>query len=154
MYPQRQSRSRSRRVAFLCLVAVGRPQPRSLGIRQGLGDQGICFAPMSFRWIHSQRIPKSLREIKGGLLVSEGKLRHPGKMPAPDHSTLAYANRHCPWQVYETPFTLLYEHVPAKWKSAQRALALELPAKRLRLGSGDRFAAFALVPIALQEKPG
>lgn len=81
-------------------------------------------------------------------------MRHPGKMPAPDHSTLAYANRHCPWQVYETPFTLLYEHVPAKWNSAQRAPACELPAKPFRLDSTDHVAVVALRAIALQVKLG
>lgn len=71
------------------------------------------------------------REIKEGLLVSEGKLRHPGKMSAPDHSTLAYANRHCSWQAFETLFTQLYEHVSANLNSVQRVPALELAEKLL-----------------------
>ena len=50
---------------------------------------------------------KSLREIEEGMRASEGKLRHLGMKEAPAHSTLAYANQHRPWQVYEELFTLL-----------------------------------------------
>ena len=47
---------------------------------------------------------QSLREICGGLAASEGKLRHLGLSAAPARSTLAYANRQRPWQIYETVF--------------------------------------------------
>ena len=47
---------------------------------------------------------QSLREICGGLAASEGKLRHLGLSAAPPRSTLAYANRQRPWQIYETVF--------------------------------------------------
>jgi hypothetical protein len=47
---------------------------------------------------------KSLREITGGLAASEGKLRHLGLPEAPRRSTLAYANKHRPWQLYEEMF--------------------------------------------------
>ncbi len=50
---------------------------------------------------------QSLREICGGLAASEGKLRHLGLSAAPARSTLAYANRHRPWQLYETVFEQL-----------------------------------------------
>jgi len=46
----------------------------------------------------------SLREICGGLASSVGKLRHLGVMSSPKRSTLAYANEHRPWQLYETVF--------------------------------------------------
>ena len=46
---------------------------------------------------------KSLREICGGLACAEGKLSHLG-ITAPSRSTLAYANEHRPWQVYQTLF--------------------------------------------------
>jgi len=52
---------------------------------------------------------KSLREICGGLAASEGKLRHLGLPGAPPRSTLAYANAHRPWQVYQTVFHQLLE---------------------------------------------
>ena len=47
---------------------------------------------------------RSLREICNGLAASEGKLRHLGIPKAPCRSTLAYANEHRPWQLYETVF--------------------------------------------------
>jgi hypothetical protein len=50
---------------------------------------------------------KSLREICGGLAASEGKLRHLGLPQAPPRSTLAYANEHRPWQLYEDVFQQL-----------------------------------------------
>jgi hypothetical protein len=50
---------------------------------------------------------KSLREICGGLAASEGKLKHLGVPQAPSRSTLAYANEHRPWQLYEELFDRL-----------------------------------------------
>jgi len=46
----------------------------------------------------------SLREICGGLACCEGKLKHLGIPLAPKRSTLAYANEHRPWQLYQTLF--------------------------------------------------
>ena len=50
----------------------------------------------------------SLREITGGLRSCEGKLRHPG-IPSPSRSTLAYANEHRPWQLYQKLFLQLLQ---------------------------------------------
>jgi hypothetical protein len=47
---------------------------------------------------------KSLREITEGLQASKGKLKHLGLPEAPARSTLAYANSHRAWQLYETVF--------------------------------------------------
>ena len=52
---------------------------------------------------------RSLREICGGLAASEGKLRHLGLPAAPPRSTLAYANEHRPWELYQTVFYQLLE---------------------------------------------
>jgi hypothetical protein len=60
---------------------------------------------------------KSLHEICGGLAASEGKLRHFGLPQAPSRSTLAYANEHRPWQ--------LYEDVVPQLLSQCRALAVQ-----------------------------
>jgi hypothetical protein len=46
----------------------------------------------------------SLREICGGLATAMGKLVHLGLDKAPPRSTLAYANKHRPWEVYEDVF--------------------------------------------------
>jgi len=56
---------------------------------------------------------KSLREICGGLAASEGKLRHLGLPQAPPRSTLAYANEHRPWQLYEEVFGQLFTQCQA-----------------------------------------
>ena len=53
------------------------------------------------------QLGRSLREICGGLAASQGKLRHLGLSAAPPRSTLAYANRQRPWQIYETVFQQL-----------------------------------------------
>jgi Transposase DDE domain/Domain of unknown function (DUF4372) len=45
----------------------------------------------------------SLREICGGLASCEGRLAHLG-ITAPSRSTLAYANEHRPWQLFEAVF--------------------------------------------------
>ena len=46
----------------------------------------------------------SLREICGGLASCFGKARHLGLQKTPKRSTLAYANEHRPWQLYEKLF--------------------------------------------------
>jgi len=51
----------------------------------------------------------SLREICGGLSTALGKLTHVGLKEAPSRSTLAYANQHRPWQLFESMFYSLYD---------------------------------------------
>src|SRR5664280_2709270 len=46
----------------------------------------------------------SLREICGGLACCEGQLKHLGVPVAPKRSTLAYANEHRPWELYQAVF--------------------------------------------------
>ena len=46
----------------------------------------------------------SLREISGGLSTALGKLAHLGLKEAPSRSTLSYANKHRPWQLFEAVF--------------------------------------------------
>lgn len=50
---------------------------------------------------------RSLREICGGLAATEGRLKHLGLDGAPKRSSLAYANQHRPWQLYQSVFELL-----------------------------------------------
>ncbi len=52
---------------------------------------------------------QSLREICGGLAGCEGKLKHLGVLQAPKRSTLAYANEHRPWELFETVFGSLFQ---------------------------------------------
>lgn len=62
------------------------------------------FVAMQFCHLGGAR---SLREITAGLAASEGKLRHLGVERAPTRSTLAYANEHRSWQIYEDVFKRL-----------------------------------------------
>jgi hypothetical protein len=46
----------------------------------------------------------SLREVCGGLAGCEGKLKHLGVSESPKRSTLSYAKKHRPWELYEMIF--------------------------------------------------
>lgn len=46
----------------------------------------------------------SLREICGGLATALGRVVHLGLKQAPKRSTLAYANEHRPWELYQRVF--------------------------------------------------
>jgi DDE family transposase/uncharacterized protein DUF4372 len=70
---------------------------------RGFSSWGQFIAMLFCQLGHAQ----SLREICGGLAASEGKLRHLGLPEAPSRSTLAYANEHRPWQLYQTIFQQL-----------------------------------------------
>lgn len=76
---------------------------------------------------------KSLREITEGLQASEGKLRHLGLSEAPARSTLAYANEHRPWQLFETVFHQLLANCRRRLGPAKAAAQLGLPGKLLSL---------------------
>lgn len=51
----------------------------------------------------------SLREICGGLASCLGKLKHLGVESAPKRTTLSYANKHRPWQLYQKVFYQLLD---------------------------------------------
>ena len=52
---------------------------------------------------------KSLREVCMGLASCESPLKHLGLSETPKKSTLAYANEHRPWELYQTMFYQLLE---------------------------------------------
>ena len=74
----------------------------------------------------------SLREICGGLSCCLGKLIHLGVRDAPKRSTLSYANKHRPWELYENVFYQLLEkcqlQTPGKTKFRFRNKLLSLDA--------------------------
>jgi hypothetical protein len=76
---------------------------------------------------------KSLREITQGLQASEGKLKHLGLPEAPARSTLAYANGHRPWELFETVFHQLLGRCQKRLGLAKAAGKLGLPGKLLSL---------------------
>jgi len=77
---------------------------------------------------------QSLREIYEGLQASEGKLVHLGVAKAPKHSTLAYANQHRPWEIYQDLFLALLGHLRAKLPTYAKT-PLVVPGKLFRLDS-------------------
>jgi uncharacterized protein DUF4372/DDE family transposase len=62
---------------------------------------------------------KSLREICGGLACAEGKLSHLG-ITAPKRTTLAYANEHRPWRLYQSVFFQLLARCQAVAKGRRK----------------------------------
>jgi hypothetical protein len=72
---------------------------------------------------------QSLREIVGGLASCEGRLAHLG-ITAPSRSTLAYANAHRPWQLYQRIFYQLLARCQAiapgkKFRFKNKLLSLD-----------------------------
>jgi len=61
----------------------------------------------------------SLREIAGGLRSCEGKLKHLG-ITAPAKSSLAYANEHRPWELYQEVFQKLFDRCQSQINLGKR----------------------------------
>ena len=73
----------------------------------------------------------SLREICGGLATAMGKLTHLGVSQAPTRSTLAYANAHRPWQLYQTVFEELLTECQGLAARKQRRFRFKNPLRSL-----------------------
>jgi len=69
----------------------------------------------------------SLREICGGLATATGKLVHLGLHQAPTRSTLAYANTHRPWQLYQTVFEELLKSCQSLAATKKRRFRFKHP---------------------------
>jgi Domain of unknown function (DUF4372)/Transposase DDE domain len=72
---------------------------------------------------------QSLREICGGLASCEGRLAHLG-VTGPRRSTLAYANAHRPWELYQAVFYQLLDRCravagPKKFRFKAKLLSLD-----------------------------
>jgi Transposase DDE domain/Domain of unknown function (DUF4372) len=74
---------------------------------------------------------RSLREITGGLAASEGKLRHLGVERAPTRSTLAYANEHRSWKIYEDVFGQLVSLCQGEAKAKKTRFRFKHPVMSL-----------------------
>jgi len=64
---------------------------------------------------------KSLREICGGLASCQGKLSHLGLSEAPKRSTLAYANEHRSWHLYESLYYRVLRRLQAALPTPQQS---------------------------------
>lgn len=73
----------------------------------------------------------SLREICGGLATAMGKLVHLGMRKAPARSTLAYANEHRPWELYEEVFYSLLGQCSALAATKGRTFRFKNPLRSL-----------------------
>lgn len=73
----------------------------------------------------------SLREICGGLATAMGKLVHLGLRRAPTRSTLAYANEHRPWQLYQAVFEDLLKNCQALAATKKRRFRFKHPLRSL-----------------------
>jgi hypothetical protein len=93
------------RIDFERLVAQTGAEHRAKGLSSWSQFVGMMFC--QFGRAHS------LREIEGGLKSCEGKLAHLG-IEAPKRSSLSYANRHRPWELFEKVFHALFDKVAAK----------------------------------------
>jgi Transposase DDE domain/Domain of unknown function (DUF4372) len=73
---------------------------------------------------------QSLREITGGLASCEGRLEQWG-IQAPKRSTLAYANQHRPWQLFQNVYYRTFERCRAelgmktKFRFSNRLLSID-----------------------------
>ena len=92
------------RTEFESLVKQTKAQYRSKGVSSWSQLVAMMFCQLGRA--------HSLREIEGGLESCEGKLSHLG-IEAPARSSLAYANAHRPWELFEQVFHGLYGKVAA-----------------------------------------
>jgi hypothetical protein len=93
------------RIEFERIVKETRAEYRSKGLSSWSQFVAMLFCQLGRA--------HSLREIEGGLKSCEGKLAHLG-IEAPVRSSLSYANKHRPWQLFERVFYGLFEKVSAK----------------------------------------
>jgi hypothetical protein len=100
------------RVSFLRLVRQWGAERHA----KGFSSWDQCVAMLFCQFAQA----KSLREISDGLAITCGKLSHLGLSAAPAKSTLAYANAHRPWQLYQNTFfhlrDLCHSESPGKKK--------------------------------------
>lgn len=93
------------RIEFERLVGQTRAEYRAKGLSSWSQFVAMLFCQLGRA--------HSLREVEGGLKSCEGKLTHLG-IKAPVRSSLSYANRHRPWQLFEGVFYALFDKVAAK----------------------------------------
>jgi hypothetical protein len=110
------------RTAFQQAVVATRAERHARGF-----DCWTQFVAMLFCHVGKAQ---SLREICGGLASCEGKLQQLGVGSAPKRSTLAYANEHRPWQLFQAVFYQLLDRCrtvagPKKFRFKNKLLSLD-----------------------------
>jgi hypothetical protein len=109
------------RTAFQQAVVATKAERHARGF--GSWDQFVAMLFCQLGRAHS------LREICGGLASCEGKLTHLGAR-VPKRATLAYANQHRPWQLFQVVFYQLLERCQAvapakKFRFKNKLLSLD-----------------------------
>jgi hypothetical protein len=104
-------------------------------VRQHQGERGAkgfsCWDQFVAMLFCQMGGANSLREICGGLGTAMGKLVHLGLRQAPTRSTLAYANAHRPWQLYQTVFEDLLKSCQALAATKKRRFRFKHPLRSL-----------------------
>lgn len=90
----------------------------------------------------------SLREITNGLKCCLGKLVHLGIKKAPGRSTLAYANAHRPWELYQDLFFETYAHFQAHGGLGARKARFRFKNKLLSFDSTTISLCLSIFPWA------
>ena len=111
------------RAAFARAVHAHRAEHGAKGF--SCGDQFVAMLFCQMGAAHS------LREICGGLATALGKVVHLGLRRAPSRSTLAYANTHRPWQLFETVFYDVLGHCQALAATKRRRFRFQHPLRML-----------------------
>ena len=102
---------------------------------QAIYFQGATLDPLPIQFVAmvfcQMGAAHSLREICGGLATATGKLVPSGPYQAPTRSTLAYANTHRPWQLYQTVFEDLLKSCQALAATKKRRFRFKHPLRNL-----------------------
>jgi hypothetical protein len=90
-----------------------------------------CWAHLVAMLFCQMGAANSLREICGGLATAVGKLVPLGVRRTPTRSTLAYANAHRPWQLFETIFYSVLGRCHALAATKRRRFRFKHPLRTL-----------------------
>jgi IS4 transposase len=119
----------SQLLSLIDRVAFGRAVKQH---KAELGAKGFsCWEQFVAMLFCQMGAAHSLREICGGLATAMGKLVHLGVRAAPSRSTLAYANSHRPWQLYQSVFEDLLKQCQAMAALKQRRFRFKHPLRSL-----------------------
>ena len=128
------------RTEFAHLVAKHQAERRAKGF--------TCWTQMVAMLFCHMAHADSLREICGGLACCQGKLRHLGIGKAPNKSTLSYANKHRPAELFEDLFWTMMHRFRMSGSLGNRKRKFRFKNKLLSLDSTTISLCLNLFPWA------
>jgi len=128
------------RTEFAHLVAKHQAERRAKGF--------TCWTQMVAMLFCHMAHADSLREICGGLACCQGKLRHLGIGKAPNKSTLSYANKHRPAELFEDLFWTMLHRFRTSGGLGNRKSKFRFKNKLLSLDSTTISLCLSLFPWA------